>query len=146
MKHEQLCEGCPNEILQYMKYCRALEFTQRPDYAYLNKLLTSLAEKEGVNLHNKRFDWSIKAVALQKYPSFFDWIKNSDINPLDKKGQFKFAYSRFEEEIMEQEKQIYELACKFKFSDTRELKRLVRCEKMRHIREPQRQTLEFQLE
>jgi hypothetical protein len=83
MKHETLCEGCPYEFFLYMKYCRDLEFTQEPDYKYLKWLLTSMAEQEGINLYNKRFDWSIKAVALQKFPNFFDWMKNKDINPLD---------------------------------------------------------------
>ena len=64
MKHETLCEGCPYEIYLYMKYCRDLEFTQEPDYQYLNSLITSMAAQEGINLYNKRFDWSIKAVAL----------------------------------------------------------------------------------
>jgi len=37
---------------------------------------------------------------------------------------------------MAQEKQIYDMACKFKFGETCELSRLIRREEMRHLREP----------
>ena len=53
-----------------------------------------------------------------------------------------FAYSKFEESQMEQEKKIYELACDFKFTDCQELIKLIRYEELRHLREPQRQELE----
>jgi hypothetical protein len=102
----------------------------------LKGLLQSLADKEGLNLHNNRYDWCVKAVAIQKYPNFYDWIKNSEFNPFDKKGQFLLRYSNFDEEKVNQEKIIYDLACRFKFNDTNELVRLVRREEMRHLREP----------
>lgn len=95
-----------------------------------------MAEQEGINLYNKRFDWSIKAVALQKFPTFFDWTANKDINPLDQKGQFMFAYSKFEEPQMQQEKHIYEWACNFEFTDCQELQKMIRQEELRLLREP----------
>jgi len=36
---KKLCENCPNEIFQYMTYCRNLDFTEEPDYEYLISLL-----------------------------------------------------------------------------------------------------------
>lgn len=81
-----------------MIYCRNLEFKQDPDYAYLKNLLLTLADKEGLNLFNNRYDWCVKAITIQKYPNFYDWIKNSEINPFDKKGQFLMKYSNFDQE------------------------------------------------
>jgi len=69
-----------------MVYCRHLEFTQEPDFGYLKNLLYTLADKEGLNLLNNRYDWCVKAVAIKKYPNFYDWIKNSNMNPFDAKG------------------------------------------------------------
>jgi len=36
---EELCEGCPPEFKEYMRYCRALEFEEKPDYSLLIDLL-----------------------------------------------------------------------------------------------------------
>ena len=36
---EVLCEKCPPQLLEYMKYVRHLDFTQTPDYAYLERCL-----------------------------------------------------------------------------------------------------------
>jgi hypothetical protein len=49
-------------------------------------LLYTLADKEGLNLLNNRYDWCVKAVAIKKYPNFYDWVKNSNMNPFDAKG------------------------------------------------------------
>ena len=37
-----LCRGLPCEFEELLKYARALEFTQRPDYAYLRNLFSNL--------------------------------------------------------------------------------------------------------
>ena len=47
-----------------MKYCYDLKFTDDPDYGYLKGLFTSLADNIGVNLHDKLYDWSVKAVTI----------------------------------------------------------------------------------
>ena len=57
---DELCQGCPTEFLSFMKHCRNLNFEEKPDYEYLQQLLTGLAEKEGYNLDDKVYDWVIK--------------------------------------------------------------------------------------
>lgn len=39
MPLDKLCAKCPPQLLEYMKYVRALEFDQTPDYAYLETCL-----------------------------------------------------------------------------------------------------------
>jgi hypothetical protein len=43
-----------------MKHCRNLNFEDKPDYQLLLDSLTGLAEKEGINLKDKAFDWVVK--------------------------------------------------------------------------------------
>ena len=68
---ESLCEGLPNELCAYLKYCRGLKFDEDPDYDHLRKLFTNL-------------------FSMQKYApdSMFDWVglkqekKHSDIEAI----------------------------------------------------------------
>lgn len=57
---EELCEGCPEEFLAYMKHCRNLNFEEKPDYDFLINTITTLSEKEGIDLNDKIFDWVTK--------------------------------------------------------------------------------------
>jgi hypothetical protein len=70
---EELTINCPKEILHYMKYCRRLEFEEKPDYDYLRGLLEAVALRENINLHDQVFDWCMKAVTIQNFPSFFNF-------------------------------------------------------------------------
>ncbi|OEJ85126.1 Casein kinase I HRR25 [Hanseniaspora osmophila] len=55
---EQLCFGLPQEFVDYMKYCRNLNFDDRPDYLYLERLFKDLAVK--LEYHNDHlFDWTL---------------------------------------------------------------------------------------
>ena len=47
-----------------MNHCRELQFEAKPNYKYLNDILLDLANKEGLNLENKVFDWVIKKQSL----------------------------------------------------------------------------------
>lgn len=62
---EDLCQGCPAELLLYLKHCRNLNFEEKPDYEYLQQVLNQLAEKEGLNLQDKQFDWVNREVKHQ---------------------------------------------------------------------------------
>lgn len=53
-----LCEGIPNEFLQYMIYCRGMKFNQRPDYQYIRKLFRKLSSKYGIEYDNI-YDWTL---------------------------------------------------------------------------------------
>lgn len=60
-----LCKSVPMAFAKYLTYCRSLDFTARPDYAYLRRLFRSLFFEEGFAAGHLRlpgacgFDWTI---------------------------------------------------------------------------------------
>ena len=68
---EDLCKSLPNQMTEYMKYVKSLEFQQDPDYKYLRNLFSSILKK----IHDTN-DFLL-----------FSWIKLSDIpnlkNPIN---------------------------------------------------------------
>ncbi|XP_042469170.1 casein kinase 1-like protein 2 isoform X2 [Zingiber officinale] len=78
---EALCRGYPSEFASYFHYCRSLRFDDKPDYAYLKRILRELFIREGFQF-DYVFDWTIlkyqqaqiagvppRAVALADGPS-----------------------------------------------------------------------------
>ncbi|GAU33939.1 hypothetical protein TSUD_357390 [Trifolium subterraneum] len=55
---ESLCLGYPSEFASYFHYCRSLRFDDKPDYAYLKRLLRDLFIREGFQF-DYVFDWTI---------------------------------------------------------------------------------------
>ena len=55
---DELCEGLPGEFKEFIKYARGLEFTQEPDYNYLNELLLKVAEKNSIDIEKDKYDWT----------------------------------------------------------------------------------------
>lgn len=56
MSLEMICEGLPEEILNFLKHCRKLEFEEEPNYEYLRKLLKQTMEKERFQ-YDYDYDW-----------------------------------------------------------------------------------------
>jgi len=52
-----ICNGCPKEFEEYMKYCKNLKFAEEPDYQYLRGLFKDVFRREGF-VDDERFDWS----------------------------------------------------------------------------------------
>ena len=55
---ESLCHGYPSEFASYFHYCRSVKFEDKPDYAYLKRLLRDLFIREGFQF-DYVFDWTI---------------------------------------------------------------------------------------
>jgi len=55
---EVLCKHFPNEFVTYLNYTRSLRFEDRPDYAYLRRVLKDLFFREGYQ-YDFVFDWTI---------------------------------------------------------------------------------------
>jgi len=55
---EVLCKHFPCEFVTYLNYCRSLRFEDRPDYAYLRRLLKDLFFRENFQF-DFVFDWTI---------------------------------------------------------------------------------------
>jgi len=56
---EKICEGLPEEFIDYLKYCRKLEFEQEPDYNYLKSLFSLILIKENQK-NDLKFVWISK--------------------------------------------------------------------------------------
>jgi hypothetical protein len=139
---ETLCRHVPEEFAKYLNYCRNLQFEDKPDYQYLKNLFVNLAKKENIDLHDKRFDWSIKAMTISGYPGFYDFFKNSQHNPLNKYGKFIHVKS-FDQKMKETEEEIYAAAQQFRFRpDPKQMMRLLNKEELHRYREPDRIKLE----
>jgi serine/threonine protein kinase len=55
---ETLCKGFAPEFATFLNYSRSLRFDDKPDYAYLRKLLRDLFIREGYK-YDAIFDWTI---------------------------------------------------------------------------------------
>jgi casein kinase 1 len=55
---EVLCKHFPPEFVTYLNYTRSLRFEDRPDYAYLRRLLKDLFFREGYQ-YDFVFDWTV---------------------------------------------------------------------------------------
>ena len=53
-----LCQSFAPEFMNYMNYCRNLRFEERPDYAYLKRMLKDLFFRENYQ-YDYIFDWTI---------------------------------------------------------------------------------------
>ncbi|XP_023287959.1 casein kinase I, partial [Orussus abietinus] len=58
---EVLCEGHPEEMANYLRYVRRLDFFETPDYEYLRKLFQDLYDRRGF-LNDGEFDWTGKTM------------------------------------------------------------------------------------
>jgi len=62
---EVLCKNLPEEFCEYMKYCRLLEFEEKPDYKYLRSLFRGIFRKHHF-VNDGHFDWTEKFLSKQK--------------------------------------------------------------------------------
>lgn len=61
---EELCEGLGKEFIEYVKYCRALKFEQRPDYSYLQRLFKSCFYRQP-DYSDFKYDWTRLGMLLR---------------------------------------------------------------------------------
>ena len=61
---EVLCEGLPDEMGMYMRYCKNLKFEDRPDYDYLRGLFVQMLghciNVYGITKEYLKFDWNFR--------------------------------------------------------------------------------------
>lgn len=89
MPLELLCNGLPNEFMKYIKYCRTLEFEDKPDYQELKLLFRNGVEKYKHSV-NPIFDWIMLGVDLNTY-------KKPIVNlRMEKKIEFNISSSKAE--------------------------------------------------
>ena len=105
---EKLCNGLPNEFAKYLRYCRRLEFEERPDYHYLKSIFRDCFEAQGFD-RNSTFDWNNKNIKIQKEPQrsiSFDFLTKPEqstqnlspaVNPNQKKLSFNYLKINFQD-------------------------------------------------
>ena len=62
---ELLCKGFPEELKNFLNYTRELRFDDRPDYAFLKKLINSVVIREKIDV-DFIFDWVLRKQELDK--------------------------------------------------------------------------------
>ena len=77
---EQICDSCPGQFLEMLKYIRGIRFEERPNYEYVKQLLGDLANENECDLE---FDW-IK-------PKEIKVTKNCTLRPMPKNREFRRA-------------------------------------------------------
>ena len=66
MTIDELCKDQPEEITEFMHYCRKLSFTQDPDYDYIIGLLEGCMKKNGFDTKTPDFIWNKNRLAMEK--------------------------------------------------------------------------------
>jgi serine/threonine protein kinase len=56
MSLEELCQNCPSFMIEYMKYCRMLKYTEVPNYYKLKALFLNCMTENNL-LNDNNFDW-----------------------------------------------------------------------------------------
>lgn len=64
----ELCEGLPNEFVEYLKYVRALKFEETPNYAQLRTSFLQLFAREGME-----HGWSPSVCHVSRVGFNLDW-------------------------------------------------------------------------
>ena len=60
MELEILCRGLPNEMLEYMKYAKAMKFEEEPNYKYLKNLFKAILNKNKISIDKYVLSWCRK--------------------------------------------------------------------------------------
>ena len=63
---EVLCKNYPPEFATYLQYCRSLRFDDKPDYAYLRRIMRELFYRKGYQ-SDFVFDWTIMNYQVDFY-------------------------------------------------------------------------------
>ena len=100
---EELCEGFPNEFVEFINYTRNLEFEEEPNYKFLKELLYTVLEKQNCK-YDFWYDWiSEKPIITDRISVERYMNKNSNISLKneDKKCEAKEKKNNIKEEKKE---------------------------------------------
>ena len=86
---DELCSGLPDEFKEFIIYARKLEFSEKPNYEYLNNLLLKAAEKNNIDINSVKYDWEVKNEKLEKIFNEMKLRDNSS-NTLGTNSQEKY--------------------------------------------------------
>jgi hypothetical protein len=133
----ELTRDCPPEFNEYLTYCKSLQFEDEPNYDYMLGLFTKVADREGINLYDNVFDWSMKAVTVKNYPNFYHYLEQENQEIFNQNGQFIFNpnQNKFtEQHFIQIQKYIMNQAANYQFDEPKGLMRLIRREEIKRLR------------
>ena len=96
-KIEEICKGIPEEFIDYLKYCRKLEFEQEPKYDFLRNLFVLILIKEDQK-NDLNFIW------INKKNSNLS-IKNYKNNSIMKRNTHKRLYNSVKKSLEKNKKE-----------------------------------------
>ena len=97
---KKMCEGLPEEFIDYIKYCRKLEFEQDPDYNYLKNLFSLILIKEKQK-NDLKFVWISKNEKNLV-------IKNDENNRSKKRDTHKRLYNSIKKSLEKKKSNTFE--------------------------------------
>ena len=87
---EELCQGFPEEFINYINYTRNLEYEQNPDYTFLKNLFVNILKKDG-QIIDCYYDWD--KITIKYFRDFENYKKkdkkekNINIIPINKNNE-----------------------------------------------------------
>ena len=75
ISEKKLCQGLPNEFVEYMKYTKKLGFEEDPNYNYLRGLFINL-----LNKYNFKNDFNFSWISLKGQKSVQIFIQRNNLN------------------------------------------------------------------
>ena len=75
---EKICEGMPDEYVDFYKYCKSLNFEQDPDYEYLRNIFRKILSNCLV-LNDYKFSWILNKNYLKNVKVFNNKIDTKNI-------------------------------------------------------------------
>merc|ERR1719387_2686243 len=79
---QELCSGYPDEFAVYIGRCRALHFTERPDYAALQRLFEDILSRIGPEVPSPT-PWSPRENTAPEYHSMRRGYTIPSLEPLE---------------------------------------------------------------
>ena len=115
---EELCEGLPNEIKEFLLYCRSLDFEQEPNYKFCYSLFNNVLIKNGFSndlifswIKDPKLIYKLKCTKIKIYNSYSIKRKSSPqirlLNSLQSSIDSKNRKSQNIEEICASENNQY---------------------------------------
>ena len=77
---EQLLKNGPQELINYLNYCKGMQYEQDPDYDYLTQLFKDLINKTLKDKIDYRYDWVTKSQASTHMKLMGISLDNYDYN------------------------------------------------------------------
>ena len=97
IKIESLCEDCPEEIVNFCKYTRNLDFEENPNYEYMKNLFFSILNKNGL-IYDSHFSWVKDGTKIKEN-------KNIHNNYIHKNSPYKRLYQKIEMSLQRKRKE-----------------------------------------